>query len=256
MCSSVFAIGGGVYYWKEYVHPYESGAVAGLFALHTMQENYKKDHGSYASRFPQLGLPRGASLNGDLLTWDGGPYRYRIVWAVRNQTGSVVEYYIAARPIAYSNESKRSYFLEDANSIQIALNAGQAPAPLAADRPRDRQPYALRPANRQHQPPHDQLKPRTNGVILDPRDAANTPLDSHIWEDEDFEEEEDEVETAADRAIAAFETAHKEKEEKEKWMRRAEMQYPDPRKTNSSAAVTSTGSAITAPQPTTSCSPT
>ena len=84
-----------------------------------MAGNYKKDHGSYASRFPQLGLPRGASLNGDLLTWDGGPYRYRIAWAVRNQTGSIVEYYIAARPIAYSNESKRSYLMDQTGIISF-----------------------------------------------------------------------------------------------------------------------------------------
>jgi hypothetical protein len=69
-----FAIGGGVYFWKEYSHHYEAGAVSSLFALHTMQENYKNDHGSYASTFSELGLPLGANLNGDLLIWDG-PYR-------------------------------------------------------------------------------------------------------------------------------------------------------------------------------------
>lgn len=114
-----FAIGEGVYYWKEHVHHYESGAVARLFALHTMQENYKKDHGSYASMFSQLGLPLGASLNGDLLTWDGGPYRYQIARTMHNQVGSVVEYYIAARPIAYSNESKRSYLMDQAGIIHF-----------------------------------------------------------------------------------------------------------------------------------------
>jgi hypothetical protein len=87
------------------------------------------------------------------------------------------------------------------------------------------------------------FKPNTNDVILDPRDAANTPLDSHIWEDEDFAEEEDEVETAADRAIAALETVRKEKAEEEKWMRWAEMQYPDPRKQIASA-VTPNGKAV------------
>src|ERR1700689_1797462 len=35
------------------------------------------------------------------------------------------------------------------------------------------------------------FKPFTNDVILDPRDVANTPLDSHIWDDDDFEEDED-----------------------------------------------------------------
>src|ERR1035441_8586502 len=65
------------------------------------------------------------------------------------------------------------------------------------------------------------------------------------------QEEEDEAETAADCAIAALETARKKKEEGEKWMRWAEMQYPDPRKTTRSAAVTSTGSAVVT-SPTTS----
>lgn len=69
--------------------------------------------------FSQLGLPLGASLNGGLLTWDGGPYRYRSDWAVRNQAGSVVEYYIAARPIAYSSESKRSCLMDQTGIIHF-----------------------------------------------------------------------------------------------------------------------------------------
>jgi hypothetical protein len=118
-----FALGWGVYYWKEYVHHYESGAVSDLFALHTMQENYKKDHGSFAGTFSQLGLPLGASLNGDLLTWGRGPYRYRIAWTARDQTGNVVEYRIAARPIAYSNESKRSFLMDQTGMIHFtAMN--------------------------------------------------------------------------------------------------------------------------------------
>ena len=45
-------------------------------------------------------------------------------------------------------------------------------------------------------------------------------------------------------AIAALETARKKKEEDAKWMRWAEMQYPDPRKANASAAVTTDGKAV------------
>ncbi|MGZ6383681.1 MAG: hypothetical protein ACXWSZ_22555, partial [Bdellovibrionota bacterium] len=92
------------------------------------------------------------------------------------------------------------------------------------------------------------FKPFTNNVILDPRDVANTPLDSHIWDDEDFEEEEDEEETEADRAIAALETVRKKKEEDAKWMKWAEARYPDPNKSvNPTATVTAAGSAVVAP---------
>jgi hypothetical protein len=82
--------------------------------------------------------------------------------------------------------------------------------------------------------------PRRHEVILDPRDVANTPLNSQLWSDRDFEEEQTEEETAADRAIAALEAARKKKEEDAKWMRWAEMQYPDPRKKSPAAAVTAT----------------
>ena len=81
-------------------------------------------------------------------------------------------------------------------------------------------------------------------VSMNLTDFANTPLDEHIWEDEDFEEEKDEVETEADRAIEALETVRKKKEEDAKWMRWAEIQYPDPRKAN--AAVTTAGKAVVA----------
>jgi len=78
---------------------------------------------------------------------------------------------------------------------------------------------------------------------IDVRAVADTPLDSHIWDDSDFEEEEDEVETEADRAIEALETARKDKANQAKWMKWAEAQYPDPRKI---ANPTAAGSAIVA----------
>ena len=69
----------------------------------------------------------------------------------------------------------------------------------------------------------------------------------------DFEEEEGEVETEADRAIAALEAVRKKKEEHAKWMRWAEMQYPDPsKKANPSAAVSTTGNAVVTAAPGTS----
>src|SRR6202158_3899918 len=132
--------------------------------------------------------------------------------------------------------------LEDANSIQIALMQVMR---LLVSQQIDHKTaglllYALQTASTNLR--MTDFKPYIHEVILDPRDAANTPLDGHIWEDEDFEEEEDEVETQADRAIAALETVRKKKEEDAKWMRWAEIQYPDPRKAK--AAVTPAGKAV------------
>jgi hypothetical protein len=136
--------------------------------------------------------------------------------------------------------------LEDANSIQIALMQVMR---LLVSQQIDHKTaslllYALQTASTNLR--MTTFTPLTNDVILDPRDAANTPLDSHIWEDEDYEEEEEE-ETDADRAIAALETVRKKKEEDAKWMKWAEAQYPDPNKhANPTAAVNAAGSATVA----------
>jgi len=132
--------------------------------------------------------------------------------------------------------------LEDANSIQVALMQVMR---LLVSQQIDHKTaslllYALQTASTNLR--MTDFKPYIHEVILDPRDAANTPLDEHIWEDEDFEEEKDEVETEADRAIEALETVRKQKEEDAKWMRWAEIQYPDPRKAK--AAVTTDGKAV------------
>ena len=132
--------------------------------------------------------------------------------------------------------------LEDANSIQVALMQVMR---LLVSQQLDHKTaslllYALQTASTNLR--MTDFKPYIHEVILDPRDAANTPLDEHIWEDEDFEEEKDEVETEADRAIEALETVRKQKEEDAKWMRWAEIQYPDPRKAK--AAVTTDGKAV------------
>ncbi len=134
--------------------------------------------------------------------------------------------------------------LEDANSIQIALMQVMR---LLVSQQIDHKTaslllYALQTASVNLRMTN--FKPNTNEVILDVRDVANTPLDSHIWDDEDFEDEEDEEQTAADRAIEALVAARKKEEEDAKWMKWAEMQYPDPRKANPSAAVTTTGKAV------------
>lgn len=132
--------------------------------------------------------------------------------------------------------------LEDANSIQVALMQVMR---LLVSQQIDHKTaslllYALQTASTNLR--MTDFKPYIHEVILDPRDAANTPLDEHIWEDEDFEEEKDEVETEADRAIEALEAVRKQKEEDAKWMRWAEIQYPDPRKAK--AAVTTDGKAV------------
>src|SRR5580692_1271177 len=84
--------------------------------------------------------------------------------------------------------------LEDANSIQIALM--QVMRLLVAQQLDHKTAslllYALQTASTNLRLTN--FKPFTNDVILDPRDVANTPLDSHIWDDDDFEEEESEDE--------------------------------------------------------------
>lgn len=114
--SGYFALGWGIYYWKEYTHHYESGAVSELFGLHTLQENYKEDHGSYAGTFSQLGVPVYARLNSDVLTWDGS-YEYRITGVVQNRDGTVLDYCIEARPRTYSRGSKRSFLMDQSGRI-------------------------------------------------------------------------------------------------------------------------------------------
>jgi hypothetical protein len=118
-------VGGAVYYWKENVHHYEAGAVARLFALHTMEENCRKDQGTYAGSFAELGVPLGARLEGDSLTWDG-PYRFRVIDVVRSQAGSVQYYRIEARPIQYSNQSRRSFLLESSGNIHFTVDNRKA----------------------------------------------------------------------------------------------------------------------------------
>lgn len=82
-----------------------------LFALHTMQDNFRHDHGSYADSFEQLGVPLGAKLSGDTLTWNG-PYPYRIVNVERSNNGTAEQYSIDARPSEYSRGSKQSFLMD------------------------------------------------------------------------------------------------------------------------------------------------
>jgi hypothetical protein len=115
-----FLVGTGAYFWKENVHHYEAGAASRLFALHTMEENYRKDHATYAASFMELGIPLGAQLDGDSLIWNG-PYRFRVIDVVRSQRGSVQDYRIEARPNQYSNQSKRSFLMDSVGYIHFTV---------------------------------------------------------------------------------------------------------------------------------------
>jgi hypothetical protein len=83
--------------------------------------------------------------------------------------------------------------LEDANSIQMSLMqimrlllTGQIEHKTAS-----LLLYALQTASTNLRLTN--FKPFVHEVILDPRDAAESPLDeTHLWDDEDFEEEEEE----------------------------------------------------------------
>lgn len=141
--------------------------------------------------------------------------------------------------------------LEDANSIQMSLMqimrlllTGQIEHKTAS-----LLLYALQTASVNLR--QTNFKPFVHEVILDPRDAAQSPLDeTHLWDDEDFEEQEEEeevdeveqeierkVEEAAEKAryvarweakkeIEARERARKSYEEEEKLKNWVE-QHPD-----------------------------
>jgi hypothetical protein len=110
--------------------------------------------------------------------------------------------------------------LEDANSIQIAIMQVMR---LLLSQQIDHKTaslmlYALQTASTNLRMTN--FKPRVHDVILHPADATNTPLESHVWEDEDFEdevedEEEEEDESAAQAAAAAAAIKARVREEHE-----------------------------------------
>jgi hypothetical protein len=120
--------------------------------------------------------------------------------------------------------------LEDDNSIQIALM--QVMRLLVSQQIEHKTAslllYALQTASTNLR--MTDFKPYLHDVILDPRDAPNNLLDERLWTDEEFEDEQTEAESAADRAIAELERTRKEKVENAKWRKWAEMKYPDPDK--------------------------
>jgi hypothetical protein len=106
--------------------------------------------------------------------------------------------------------------LEDANSIQIALMQVMR---LLLSQQIDHKTaslmlYALQTASTNLRMTN--FKPRVHDVILHPADAADTPLQSDVWDDEDFEDEdEEEDESAAKAAAAAAEAKARAREEHE-----------------------------------------
>jgi hypothetical protein len=139
--------------------------------------------------------------------------------------------------------------LEDANSIQIALM--QVMRLLVSQQIEHKTAslilYALQTASSNLR--QTNFKPFVHEVVLDPRDVANTPLNSNIWSDRDFEDDDAEpAESPADHAIRALEEERKKKEEEGKWMRWAEMKYPKPQSAATpSAVVTPAGTAVVTP---------
>ena len=105
-----------IYYWKEYTKHYEAGALSSLQALHTMQENYMAEKGTYAESFVRLGVPLGASLRGDDLNWGAG-YSYRMYDVQRDLRGRVIGYSISARPLRYHVGSRKSYLEDQTGTI-------------------------------------------------------------------------------------------------------------------------------------------
>ena len=98
--------------------------------------------------------------------------------------------------------------LEDANSIQMAIMqimrlilTGQIEHKTAS-----LLLYALQTASSNLR--STKFEPRIHQVVLNPRDAAEIPLDSDAWEDEDFEDDEEE-EAELDEVEAAVQEATK-----------------------------------------------
>jgi len=99
--------------------------------------------------------------------------------------------------------------LEDANSVQMAIMQimrlilnGQIEHKTAS-----LLLYALQTASTNLR--NTRFDPQMHHVILDPRDAAITPLDYRAWEDEEFDDEDEEDEEL-DEVEAAVEQAQKE----------------------------------------------
>jgi hypothetical protein len=97
--------------------------------------------------------------------------------------------------------------LEDANSIQMAIMQVMRLILTAQIEPKTASLllYALQTASCNLR--STRFEPRIHQVVLNPRDAADIPLDCDAWDDEDFEEEEDEEDEELDEVEAAVKDA-------------------------------------------------
>ena len=103
--------------------------------------------------------------------------------------------------------------LEDANSIQIAIMQVMR---LLLSQQIDHKTaslmlYALQTASTNLRMTN--FKPRVHDVILHPADAADTPLESHVWDDEDFEDEDEDDDDDEEARAAEAETREREESE-------------------------------------------
>ena len=118
--------------------------------------------------------------------------------------------------------------LEDANSIQMSLMqimrlllTGQIEHKTAS-----LLLYALQTASTNLR--QTNFKPFVHEVILDPRDAAASLLDeTHLWEDEDFEEEEEEVDEVEAEIEQKAEEAAEKVRHVARWEARKEIEARD-----------------------------
>ena len=96
--------------------------------------------------------------------------------------------------------------LEDANSIQIALMEVMRGLVAHQIEPKTASLllYALQTASGNLR--HTLFAPDEHDIILDPRDAAITPLNYRAWEDEEFEDEEEDDEEEGEQESSESES--------------------------------------------------
>jgi hypothetical protein len=112
------ALGPGLYYWKENVRHDEAGALSGLEALHTIEMNYKSEHGAYVADFAALGMPQGAYAHDGKLTFNEG-YYFEFANVTRDDFGRVTDFCIRARPVEIRWGSHRNYIVDAAGNIHV-----------------------------------------------------------------------------------------------------------------------------------------
>ena len=111
-------LGMGLYYWKENVKHFESGALLSLEALCTMEGNYKSHNGAYSGDFEELGLLLGSFAHDNKLTWNQ-EYFYEFSNVSRDASGRVTDFCITARPFIYKRSSHRSFLLDQSCNIYM-----------------------------------------------------------------------------------------------------------------------------------------